>query len=111
MYLFFLICFFSTSIILIFLILLQPGKGLNHTPRSSMQNSVKLLHTFGRSSFITKIIGILACFFLFVNIILCNFNNQLVAPDYFWEKNKKNITVNKNLDLMKKKELNTDIPN
>ncbi|QCI19940.1 MAG: preprotein translocase subunit SecG [Buchnera aphidicola (Brevicoryne brassicae)] len=108
MYLFFLIFFIFVSLSLIFLILLQPGKGLNNTLNSNTTSNIKLFNNIGTNSFITNIISVLSFLFLIISIVLCNINNRKMDVDFFLEDNKKNIT--KHESILEKKSLNLDIP-
>ncbi|ACL30181.1 preprotein translocase subunit SecG [Buchnera aphidicola str. APS (Acyrthosiphon pisum)] len=109
MYLFFLIVFIFISFSLIFFILLQPGKGLNNTVHSHTKNNIKFFNSIGTNNFITKIIKILAFFFLLISIILCNINSKRIDSDFFWEDNQNNTITKKH--VLDKKKLNLDIPN
>jgi len=108
MYLFFLIFFIFISISLIFLILLQPGKGLNNRVHINTKNNIKFVSGIGANSLTTNIIRIFSCLFLVISIILCNINSRKMDADFFWQDNTKK-TVTKNY-FSNKKILNSDIP-
>lgn len=107
MYLFFLFLLILISFSLIFLILLQPGKGFNNTTYLNTSNYIKLFNNSKNSSLIKNIIGFFASFFLIFSIILCNINDKKVNSDVFLENNKSKIDINKKEKL---KILNDDLP-
>lgn len=107
MYLFFLIFFILISFSLMFLILLQPGKGFNNTLNSNAISNMKLFNNIGTNNFITTIISILSILFLVISIILCNINSGKADIDFFLENSK---NTNKHKSILAKKPLNFNIP-
>ncbi|WP_422667294.1 preprotein translocase subunit SecG [Buchnera aphidicola] len=102
MYLFFLVFFMLVSIFLISFILLQPGKGFNHSTYLSSKNNLTLFGNMHRNNLITKIISILSCLFLVISVILCNINNSKIKKNFFWEKDKNSIISNHKTSHIKK---------
>ncbi|CAL4324097.1 Protein-export membrane protein SecG [Buchnera aphidicola (Protaphis terricola)] len=83
MYLFFLICLIFIAFCLNFLILLQPGKNINDTMHINASNNFKLFNNFRNNNFITNIIGLFACLFLIISLILCNINDKKINSNLF----------------------------
>ncbi|CAL4326438.1 preprotein translocase subunit SecG [Buchnera aphidicola] len=108
MYCFFLIFFIFISLSLIFLILLQPGKGFSNTFNVNNKNNAKSFSGISSNSFITNIISIFSFLFLLTSVILCNINNRKMEPDFFLENSTKNNIHNK--IILDKKLSNSDIP-
>lgn len=108
MYLFFLIFLILISFSLILLILLQSGKGFNNNVCLSTSNNFKFFNSFSNGSFLKNFIGIMACFFLIISIVLCNINDKRVNSDVFLENKQKKIFTNKKEEL---KILNNELPN
>ncbi|WP_343154070.1 preprotein translocase subunit SecG [Buchnera aphidicola] len=107
MYLFFLVFLIVISICLNFLILLQPSKGMNDIIHSNTSN-IKLFNNFKNHGFITNFIGLCACLFLIISLILCNLNDKKTNLNLFKENDN---TLNKKiLNVRKNKTLNTEIP-
>ncbi|QFQ32549.1 preprotein translocase subunit SecG [Buchnera aphidicola (Aphis fabae)] len=109
MYLFFLVFLIFISICLNFLILLQPGKGVSDIIHSNTLTNIKLFNSFRSNSFATNIIGLCACFFLIISLILCNINDKKINSSLF-EDHHNNILNKKKLNFKKNKILNSEIP-
>ncbi|AYN24690.1 preprotein translocase subunit SecG [Buchnera aphidicola] len=107
MYLFFLIFLILISFSLIFLILLQPGKGFNNTVHLNASNHLNFFNNIGNSSFIKNTIGFFAGFFLIFSIILCNINDKKVNSDVFLENNIHKSSLKEKKEL---KILNNELP-
>ena len=107
MYLFFLIFLIFISFSLIFLILLQSGKGFNNTIHLNTSNNFNFFNSIGSGGFIKNIIGFFAGFFLIFSIILCNINDKKVNSDVFLEKNTQKKTIN---EKKEQKILNSELP-
>lgn len=78
MYLFFLIFLIFISICLNGLILLQPGKSASDMMHPSTFSNIQLFNSFRSNNFITNIVGLCACLFLIVSLILCNINDKKI---------------------------------
>jgi len=107
MYLFFLFFLILVSFSLIFLILLQSGKGLNNTTHLNTSNNIGFVNGAGNNNFIKNIIGVFASFFLILSVVLCNINDKKVNSDVFLEDSKQNNILNKKEEL---KKLNDEVP-
>ncbi|QCI25014.1 preprotein translocase subunit SecG [Buchnera aphidicola (Rhopalosiphum padi)] len=107
MYLFFLIFLILISFSLIFLILLQPGKGFNNTIHLNTSNNLNFFNNIGNGSFIKNVIGVFSGFFLILSIVLCNINDKKVNSDVFLENSIQKKIVNEKKEL---KILNNELP-
>ncbi|AWH90416.1 preprotein translocase subunit SecG [Buchnera aphidicola (Melanaphis sacchari)] len=101
MYLFFLSFLIMISIVLIFLILLHPGKGINNAVHLNSSGTVKLFNIIGNNNFITNTISLFVCFFLIISIVLCNINDKKIHVDYFGENDKNYLLDNTKKSLNK----------
>ncbi|QCI21672.1 preprotein translocase subunit SecG [Buchnera aphidicola (Hyadaphis tataricae)] len=109
MYVFFLTCFIIVSICLIFLILLQPGKGINNFSNSDTINNIKVFNNIRANNFITKIIAFFTFLFLMISIILCNVNSiHDIENNFFLEDSTTKIIKNK--PLIEKKSFHSELP-
>ncbi|ALD15319.1 hypothetical protein IX46_01955 [Buchnera aphidicola (Aphis glycines)] len=109
MYLFFLVFLIFISICLNFFILLQPGKNVSNIAHSNISTNNKLFNSFRGNSFTTNIIGLCACLFLIISLILCNINDKKINFNLF--ENYDTTLNEERLTLKKDNILNTEIPN
>ncbi|CAL4324169.1 preprotein translocase subunit SecG [Buchnera aphidicola] len=108
MYLFFLIFLVLISFSLIFLILLQSGKGFSNNIHLNTSNHFKIFNSFRNGGFLKNSIGVIACCFLIISIILCNINDKKVNSDFFLDNKKQKVFMNRKEEL---KILNNELPN